>query len=121
MAIFENPANGYREKAGGGAAWLWVLLFGGLYLAFNGLWAVFVFWVVAVCAAGWIMPEFGVIVGLALNFIFAFTISGMIERKYLRQGWRKVEERPLAKKEADAPYAGLARLLFGPGASDGDG
>src|SRR5262245_65720470 len=35
---FENPVNGYVEKATGSWTWLWAFLFGPFYLAYKGAW-----------------------------------------------------------------------------------
>lgn len=75
---FQNPANGYQERAS--TPFLWCLLFGALYFAVKGIWKhAVIAGVAAILTSGvsWLIYPF-----------FARTI---IRNAYLRRGWIEVE------------------------------
>lgn len=86
---FVNPANGHQEEVNGYSSLL-VLLFGGLYLIAKGLWTHVLIWLVTAVglsiAIGVPIPAF--VVGI----IYAFLIQGILEAKYLREGWKTLED-----------------------------
>jgi len=74
---FKNPSNGHIEYAD--KAWLWTLLFGGLYFASKGIWS-------------------HAVIGLVLAiftygvswFIYPFFATQIVRTNYLRKGWIEV-------------------------------
>jgi hypothetical protein len=61
VAIFENPTTGWREGVSH-HAWLWVLLFGGFYLAARGVWRPVIFMLAVSLVAGFVFWPLLVIV-----------------------------------------------------------
>jgi hypothetical protein len=83
MTAYEHPANGYREVGGTGLSWLWCLLFGFFYFAFKGVWVhALVGFFLAICTSGlsWL--------------IYPFFARGIVDRGYLKRGWRVVTSGP---------------------------
>ena len=86
---FVNPANGHQEEVNGFSS-LFVLFFGGLYLIAKGLWTHVLIWLVT---AGGLSIAMGVpIPAFVVGIIYAFVIQGILEAKYLRGGWKKLED-----------------------------
>lgn len=86
MAVFENPMNGYRESIGVGAV-LWTLLFGVFYLAYKGVWG----WAFIGFFAALLLGAVTAGVGAFIVWILlAFAAPGLIEKTYLRKGWKEV-------------------------------
>jgi uncharacterized membrane protein YfbV (UPF0208 family) len=91
--MFEHPSNGHTEMVSGWSA-LWVLLFGGLYLLFKGLWAHVLTWLIL--GIGLSIALAVPIPAFVVTIVYAFTIQGILERQYLRKGWRAVtDEEPV--------------------------
>lgn len=87
MAVFENPMNGYRESVGGSAI-LWTLLFGVFYLAYKGAWG----WAFIGFLAALLLGSVTFGVGaLVVWVLLAFAAPGLVEKSYLRKGWKRVE------------------------------
>lgn len=87
MSEFKNPSNGHRESVTGWAS-LWVLLFGGLYLIFKGLWAHVLIWLVA--GVGLSVAMGVPIPAMIASIIYAVVIKGILENKYRNLGWIEV-------------------------------
>jgi len=83
-SVFVNRTNGHRETISKLAP-LWALLFGGIYLLFKGLWAHVLIW--AVVAIG-LSVAIGVPIPMFIASIaYAIMVQGLLEKKYLREGW----------------------------------
>lgn len=87
MSEFKNPSNGHRESVTGCAS-LWVLLFGGLYLIFKGLWPHVLIWLFA--GVGLSVAMGVPIPALIASIIYAVVIKGILENKYRNLGWIEV-------------------------------
>lgn len=79
MVEFENPENGYREKAGGKLSWLWVFLLGPIYWAVKGIWRHAVV-NLALAFLNW---------GLC-QFVYVFFTYSILRKHYLKMGWKEV-------------------------------
>lgn len=99
IKIFENPANGYREELSGMSS-LWVILFGALYLIYKGIWTHVLIWFLLLLIPAIVTGGPGLIISAPLvTIVYACCIQGIIEKKYLRSGWRKVSaEQPTAEQ-----------------------
>lgn len=76
--IFENPVNGYQERAS--SPFLWCLLFGALYFAIKGLWR---HAVIAAIAA---------ILTVGMSWlVYPFFAGAIVRATYLRNGWIQVD------------------------------
>ena len=87
MSEFKNPSNGHRESVTGWSS-LWVLLFGGLYLIFKGLWPHVLIWLVA--GVGLSVAMGVPIPAMIASIIYAVVIKGVLENKYRSLGWIEV-------------------------------
>lgn len=77
MTTFVNPSNGYTEKGGTGFSWLWMLLFGPIFLAVKGCWRhVFIYFILVPSTLGiaWL--------------IYPFFAHRIVDNAYRRQGWQ---------------------------------
>jgi hypothetical protein len=79
--IFMNPRNGYKERVAGKLSWLWLLLFGPIFLAIKGVWGHVV---------GGIILAF-VTFGISW-FIYPFFTYSILKKSYLRKGWVEVDK-----------------------------
>jgi hypothetical protein len=95
-AIFINPANGYKEKAGSFLTPVWCLLFGPIYLAAAGLWGHAALYFAILLISASLMGSGVLAIGFLGNFIYAACALDILEKSYLRKGW-KIEEKPLQK------------------------
>ena len=77
---FVHPTNGYIEKGGTGFSWLWMLLFGAVFLAVKGCWRHVSIYLVLVPTT----------LGLAW-LIYPFFARRLVDKAYLRQGWRPAQ------------------------------
>lgn len=84
--VFENPANGHREEISE-LSWLWVLLFGALYLVVKGLVLHAVVWFVVGAIAIMVFGPAGVLVVAAMSVIYAISVQSLLRSSYLRKGW----------------------------------
>ena len=89
-AIYENPQTGWREAVPE-LAWLWMLLFGGIYMAVRGLWrplgivllvlfgTSFFFWplLFLIAPAVWIVPS--------------VRAQSIFREHYMRLGWHEID------------------------------
>ena len=83
---FQNPTNGYVEKATGGFTWLWAFLFGPLYYVYKGAWPaafVYLLLVFSPLTGG----NGGILIAIVLWVIFAIAIYPAVDRAYRRAGW----------------------------------
>ena len=102
--VFENPANGHREVISD-VAWLWVVLFGPIYLLVKGLVLHVVVWLaVSFFALGIIGPP-GFFVIAIMQIVYAILVESMLRTRYLRKGWVVPGSKPrvsVAKPPDDA-------------------
>tara|TARA_B100000927_G_C16422098_1_gene451793 strand:- start:207 stop:443 length:237 start_codon:yes stop_codon:yes gene_type:complete len=76
---FKNPQNNYVEKVSSPLSWLWVLLFGPIYWAIQGVWRhAVVHFVLAVITFG------------VLHLIYPFFTYSILRKHYLKLGWEEV-------------------------------
>lgn len=85
---FRNPTNGHVEVVT--AAWLWTLLFGGLYFIVRGLWAPLIVWILLEVGIYLAIGTSATALFLIINIIFAAMAGGMVRNAYLRKGWIEV-------------------------------
>lgn len=103
MPVFENPMNGYRENVGLGTV-IGVALLGVLYLIYRGLWGYALLWFLVVpfttLALAILAGDRGMFDGplwlpvmiiAAPHLAFSAFSVVVLEKKYLRQGWRQVD------------------------------
>jgi hypothetical protein len=87
---FKNPSNNHMEMVPA-LAWLWMLLFGAIYLAVKGLWGHFAIWILIIFGLGVITAGPGAMVAMPILSIgYAFAIQGILTGSYLRKGWVEV-------------------------------
>lgn len=89
MATFENPANGYREEAGG-LIWLWALLFGLFYFLVKGLWTHAAIQTVLIIGSAAALGPAGIPVMFLVWIGYTFAAPGIVRARYQRLGWREV-------------------------------
>lgn len=82
--VYENQANGYRERVKDGFNWV-VLLFGPFWYLFNGMVGMGLFWLLVALLVG--IPTVG-IGGLIVWIIAGFMANSQKEKKYLQKGWK---------------------------------
>lgn len=75
---FKNPTNGYIVRVSP-LCWLWVLLFGGIYFAVNGVWKHFIAGILLA------VPTVGI-----SWLLYPFFTPGIMRHHYLSQGWEQV-------------------------------
>jgi hypothetical protein len=89
---FTNPQNNYREEAPTNAFWC-ALFFGVTYLLLRGLWSQAAVWLLLIIAtsaqensehAVYMM----IFTNLVLGFYYAINVDKIIEKDYLRRGWK---------------------------------
>ncbi|MCJ2375193.1 zinc ribbon domain-containing protein [Pseudomonas sp. RGM 3321] len=86
---FRNSTNGHAETVGD-AVWAGPLFLGVFYLAYRGLWAHVVCWLVFVGGIAFLTGGPGVIIALPIASIgYAIGIKGILESSYLKRGWIK--------------------------------
>lgn len=87
---FRNPQNDYIEEKSN--AWLWTLLFGGLYFLSNEMWGPGVLW----CALGLGLHLSSGISGtiflIFVSIVFAIFSEKLVRTSYLRKGWIEVND-----------------------------
>lgn len=96
MTTYKNPQNGHTETVGSGAS-IGVLSFGALYLAARGLWGHFVIWLLLVAIPA--IASGGPLLLLSLPAVligYAIAIQGILSRRYLRNGWVRVDQNAAA-------------------------
>jgi len=95
---FQNPKNGYVEKAYTSVSWLWLLLFGVFYFALKGIWGhAIISFVLAFLTGGisWL--------------IYPFFTYRIVRKHFLRKGWipvkcgREISEAATAFSEYSYP------------------
>jgi len=82
---FQNPVNGYAEKATGGWTWLWALLFGPFYLVYKGAWPAALFYLLLALFAT--SPKSAGLALLVIQIVYAIAIYPIVRKTYLRAGW----------------------------------
>lgn len=88
--MFENSANGHKERIGVGDS-ICVFLFGGIYLASKGLWRDVFIWMIAVIPASIATGGPGLILFMPFaGLIYACCIQNMLAKDYLRKGWKEI-------------------------------
>jgi len=90
MSRFENPGNGYREEVSP-LTWLWVLLFGWVYMLVKGLWGHVALQVALIFGAALLSGGPGAFIGIPLWLVYVFAAKGILERRYLRRGWKQID------------------------------
>lgn len=90
MKTFENPSNGYRESVPSAAA-LWALLFGLFYFMVRGAWAHAVIYLI-LCLVAVATGPLAVLLIPVVWVGYALAAPGILERRYLSQGWREVQQ-----------------------------
>jgi hypothetical protein len=82
---FQNPANGYTEKATGGWTWLWAFLFGPIYLIYKGAWPhALVYLLVAIFLNS---PSAAGAAFILIEIAYAAAIYPIVRTTYRRAGW----------------------------------
>ncbi len=89
-AIYENPATGWREAVPT-LAWVWLLLFGGFYLALRGLWRPALFMLVVITITSMIFAPLLVIVMPAFWILAATQAQKVFHEHYMRAGWYEID------------------------------
>lgn len=87
--VYENPANGYREAVPR-LAWLWMLLFGVIYLIVRQLWMHVAIVVALIFAVVLISPMF-ILVAIPMWVGYAASAPYLLRAHYLRQGWSEID------------------------------
>jgi hypothetical protein len=84
--VFENPSNGYQESVSK-LSMLWTLLFGFIYFSVKGVWTHAIAYVALMLLLGsWTLGIGAVLVWI----VYAPFAPAILEKNYLRKGWRKV-------------------------------
>jgi hypothetical protein len=92
IRTFRNPANGHTEQISS-ESWLYVVVFGAIYLAYRGLWAHFFIWIVLVGGVSIVTGGPGLILALPIAVIaYGVSIKGILVSSYLRRGWEEVSD-----------------------------
>jgi len=89
-AIYENPANGWREGVPQ-RAWLWMLLFCGFYMASRSLWRPFALTFGASLLTIIVFWPLIFIVAPLLWIVSAATAQDLFRTHYMRMGWFEVD------------------------------
>jgi len=105
-SYFENPANGYREKATGGWTWLWALLFGPFYFLYKGAWphAVVSFVLTIVIFSGttkYLIVE--LVMWSAVAVVYAVAAYPIVRKTYRRAGWIDVGQDQPPRRRGEPP------------------
>lgn len=107
--VFENPQNGYRETVSD-MAWLWTLLFGGIYLAICGLWGHFFIMVGILILTGLLFPPLYMFVVPGLWIGYAIGVGSILTSRYQRLGWHEVQPGSVAGTGLESEASRQARL-----------
>lgn len=100
-STFENPSNGYRVSVSDGSAFIWTLLFGGLYFLARGSTRHFIIsWVLAFCTFGlsWL--------------IYPFFAADALRKMYYERGYRLVETTVSGSSRPANSSSSIIALLF---------
>jgi hypothetical protein len=89
-SVFEHPGNGYREAVPS-RAWLWMMLFGVIYMAVRGLWRDLGFGLLFIIIATLVFWPFGVVVAFVFWIYYVLNATDTLRQNYLRRGWREVK------------------------------
>lgn len=84
--IYENPANGHREKVKDGFNWP-VLFLGPIWYFFNGMVGQGLAWFLVACLVGAFTLGFGAVI---VWIIAGFKANGDKEKRFLQQGWKYI-------------------------------
>jgi hypothetical protein len=84
--VFENTANGYRERVKDGFNWP-AFFFGPLWYLFNGMVAKGAGWLILAITVGSFTFGLG---GIVVWIVAGAMTNGDLARKYLQGGWRFV-------------------------------
>jgi len=89
-AVYEDPATGWREGVPQ-LAWLWLLLFGGFYLAARSVWrpAIIMFVIGFGCALLFLPLAF--LVMPILWIVAAAQAQSLFRNHYMRLGWDEID------------------------------
>ncbi|SFS09133.1 hypothetical protein [Sphingomonas jatrophae] len=106
-AVFENPANGYREAIPR-RAWLWMLLFGVFYLMIRQSWKQAGAILAIAFVATFICVYLGVfgailwpLIMISIWIFYTTNIRTLLAQDYLRRGWSEVD---LEEATIELPY-----------------
>lgn len=109
---FRNPLNSHTETISG-LSWLWILLFGPIYLAVKGLWGHLAVWVLSIGIAGvltTIAVPLGLIVMPLVGVGYAIAISDILANAYLRKGWIELDPESAVPSQSLSPSPQEERL-----------
>lgn len=89
-AVYENPMTGWREGVPH-LAWLWLLLFGGFYLAARIVWRPLIVMMVVIVITMLIWWPLMIIVMLGLWILAATQAQTIFREHYMRKGWDEID------------------------------
>ncbi|MGP7794531.1 hypothetical protein [Sphingomonas sp. CLY1604] len=89
-AIYEDPATGWREGVPH-LAWLWLLLFGGFYLAARMVWRPMIFMAIVILISLLIFGLFALVVMIGFWILASTQAQRIFREHYLRKGWYEID------------------------------
>jgi hypothetical protein len=89
-AIYENPVTGWREAVPR-LAWLWMLLFTGIYMAVRSLWRPLGLMLLVVFGTSFFFWPLLLIVAPGLSIFAAFKAQDIFRNHYMRLGWYEID------------------------------
>jgi len=89
-AIYENPVTGFREAVPR-LAWLWMLLFAGIYMALRSLWRPLGFMLLVVFGTGFVFWPLLLMVAPSLWILAAVNAQAIFRDHYRRLGWYEID------------------------------
>jgi len=89
-AIYENPANGWREGVPK-LAWLWMLLFGVFYMGARSLWRPLGVSLAVLFVTMAVFWPLLIIVAPLVWVTTAAQAQAMFRAHYMRQGWNEID------------------------------
>jgi Protein of unknown function (DUF2628) len=108
-SYFQNPGNGYIEKATGPFTWLWAFLFGPIYLAYKGAWPhVLVYVLVLIFLYDPRHAGFVSLAYLLVSVAYAIAIYPIVRTTYRRSGWHETTPAYLSPSSRQEPIASPA-------------
>jgi len=89
-AIYENPETGWREGVPH-LAWLWLLLFGGFYLAARMVWRPVIIMAVVIVVTMLVFWPLMILVMLGFWISAAIRAQTIFREHYMRKGWDEID------------------------------
>ena len=87
---FQNPANGYVERATSGWTWLWALLFGPFFFLYKGAWPHVLVYVGALVWAGSSRRlSIADLIATVVWIAYAVAAAAIVRTRYRQRGWRE--------------------------------